>query len=124
MILKSDAKFCFKNGKNLANFDPDYSKASKMCTLINSYCAKYSMFDLKKYRGVIFHDTEECCKIWRENDLWFEKWPKEFGTFLPEHSKVSKVGVWWDRFVQSRKFMSLKFREELCVTTMKNDTKI
>ena len=38
----------------------------------------------------------------------------------PEHSKVSKL----DPFVQSRKCMTLKFTEELCVMTMKNDTKI
>ena len=25
----------------------------------NEKCAKYLMFDQKKYRGVIFHDTEE-----------------------------------------------------------------
>ena len=25
----------------------------------NENCAKYLMFDLKKYRGVIFHDNEE-----------------------------------------------------------------
>ena len=25
----------------------------------NEKCAKYLMFDLKEYRGVIFHDTEE-----------------------------------------------------------------
>ena len=24
-----------------------------------SYCAKYLKFDLKRYRGVIFHDTED-----------------------------------------------------------------
>ena len=27
------------------------------------------MFDQKKYRGVIFHDTEGWCKIWRKTDL-------------------------------------------------------
>ena len=32
------------------------------------------MFELKKYRGVIFHDTEEWCKIWQKTDFWFEKW--------------------------------------------------
>ena len=26
---------------------------------ITKYITKYIMFDLKKYRGVIFHDTEE-----------------------------------------------------------------
>ena len=39
----------------------------------------------------------------------------------PEHSKVSKLELWWDPFVQSRKWMSLKFTEKLCVTTMKNN---
>ena len=58
MTLKIDAKFeeklirCFKNDKNLVNF-------GKICTFIGSCCAKYLMFDLKKYKGVIFHDTEE-----------------------------------------------------------------
>ena len=47
MTLKSDAKFeeklicCFKNDKNLVNFDPSTQKVSKICTLIGSYCAKY-----------------------------------------------------------------------------------
>ena len=29
----------------------------------NEKCAKYLMFDLKKYRGIIFHDTQGRCKI-------------------------------------------------------------
>ena len=35
-----------------------------------------------------------------------------------------KLGLSWDLSVQSAKCMSLKFTEELCVMTMKNDTKI
>ena len=68
MILKSDAKFeeklifCFKNGKNLVNIDPS-TQVSKICTVICSFCAKYITFDPKKYRGVIFNDTKESCKI-------------------------------------------------------------
>ena len=96
----------------------------KHCTLIGSYFAKYLMFDRKKYRGVIFQDTEQWCKIWRKINLWFGKWHEEFGKFSPEHWKVSKLGLSWDLFVQSRKCMSLKFTEELCVMTMKNDTEI
>ena len=57
----------------------------------NEKCAKCLMFDLKKYRGVIFHDTEGWCKIWRKTDLWFGKWHKEYGKFLPEQFKVSKL---------------------------------
>ena len=84
--------------------------------------SKYFMFDLKKYRGVTFHGTKECFKIWRKTDLLFEKWQK-FGTFSLEHLKVSKLGLWWDPFVQSRKAMPLKFTEELCVITMKSNAK-
>ena len=57
MTLKTDAKYeeklicCFKNDKNLVSFDPSIFSSS--------YCTKYVKFDLKKYRGVIFHDTEE-----------------------------------------------------------------
>ena len=54
---------------------------------------KYKMFELKKYRWVIFHDTEEWCKIWRKSDLGFEKWYEKFGKLSPEHLKVSKLGL-------------------------------
>ena len=56
MTLKIDEKFeeklvcCFKN---------ESLESLKMCTFIGSYCAKHLTFDLKKYRRVIFHDTEE-----------------------------------------------------------------
>ena len=68
MILKSDAKFeekliChFKNDKNLINFDPSI-QVSKIWTVICPFCAKYITFDRKTYRGVIFNDTEDSCKI-------------------------------------------------------------
>ena len=114
---------CFKNDKNLVKFDPSTCKVSKICTWICSYCANYSMFYVKKYRGVIFHDTEGWCKVWRKTDLWFGKWHEEYGKFSPEHLKVSKLGFWWDPLIQSRKSMSLKSTEELCVMTMKNDAK-
>ena len=35
-----------------------------------------------------------------------------------------KMELSWDLFVKYRKCMSLKFMEESCVMTMKNDTKI
>ena len=35
----------------------------EISTLIDSFRAKYIIFDLKKYRGRVFHDTEEWCKI-------------------------------------------------------------
>ena len=90
---------------------------------MDSFWPTYIMFELRKYRGVIIHDTEEWCKVWRKIDLSFEKWHEEFGKFSPVHLKMSKLGLWWCPFVQNRKCMSLKFTEELCVMTMKNDAK-
>ena len=101
-----------------------WPKHSKKIVLIDSLWPKYTMFELQKYRRVIFHDTEELCKFWRKADLLFEKWYEKFGTFSPEHSKVSKLRLWWDPFVQSRKGMTLKFTEELCVMAMKNNAKL
>ena len=77
----------------------------------------------KKVHETYVDSTEYWCNIWRKTDFCFQKWHKEFGKFSPEHLKVSKLEVWWDPFIQSRKFMSLKFTGEFCVMTMKNDTK-
>ena len=87
------------------------------------FCAKYITFDLKKYRGVTFHDTREWCKIWRKTDLRFGKSHEKFGKLSPEHLKVSKLELLFGLFVQSMKCMGLKFTGELCVMKMENDAK-
>ena len=71
------------------------------------------MFELTKYRGVLFDGTEDWCKMWRQTDYYFQKWHEEFGKFSLEDPKVSELGLWWDSFIQSRKCMSLKFTGEL-----------
>ena len=65
MTLKSDAKFkgqltCgFKYDMiNFMNFYPTTQK-SKNLSLMGYFCPKYMKFELQKYRGVIFHDTEQ-----------------------------------------------------------------
>ena len=78
---------------------------------------------IKKVRKSYLSWHWRVTQIWRKTDLWFGKWHDGFGKFSPEHSKVSELGLWWDPFVQSRKCTSLKFTEELCVMTIKNDTK-
>ena len=55
--------------------------------------------------------------------MWFEKGLEKFGRFSPGHLKMSKLGLLWDPFVQSGKGMILKFAEELCVTTTRNNAK-
>ena len=70
MTLKSDAKFeekltcSFKyDMRNLVNFNPTTQK-SKIFTSMRYFCPKYMRFELKKYRGVIFHNTEQWYNIW------------------------------------------------------------
>ena len=79
MTLKSDAKFKEKltcgfkyDMRNLVNFHPTTQK-SKNFTSMGYFCPKYMRFELKKYRGVIFHDTEQWCKIWINPDLVVSK---------------------------------------------------
>ena len=50
-------------------------------------------------------------QIWRKADLWVGKLQEEYGKFSPEHLKVSKLELWWDPLIQSRKSMSLKSTE-------------
>ena len=73
--------------KEFDKFWPEHSKVSKIFTLMGSFWAKYVLFELKKYREVIFHDIEEWCKIWRKTDLLLGKLHEEFCNFSPEHSK-------------------------------------
>ena len=96
------------NSYNFYNRSPSKCKISdfwlltkfhQICTLIGSFCWKYIKFQLKKYRGVMSHDTEEWCKIWRKTDLLFKKW-QEFGEFWSEHSSLQKLHCDLYLFVQ------------------------
>ena len=53
----------------------------KICPLMCYFCQKYIMFEPKKYRGVMCHNTKKWCKFWGGTDLCFEKWHEEFGKF-------------------------------------------
>ena len=48
---------------------------------------------MKKYRGDMFHDNEEWCKVWRKTDSSFQKWHEEFCAFSPSYSKVQQFCV-------------------------------
>ena len=85
MKLKRDTKFgeestCRFNIdiRNLTNFDLNTQKSQKIFILMGFFCAKYILLELKKYKGVTFHGTEEGYKIWREIDLLVQNWCKEF----------------------------------------------
>ena len=72
MILKSGAQFkektifWFKNDKTLLDFDPSSKKSKKFALWLIPFVKSMTTSDLKKYRGVKFHDTEESSKISRK----------------------------------------------------------
>ena len=80
--------FSFQNWhKEFDKVWPECSKVSKIFTLMGSFVAKYILFELKQYRGVIFHETEEGYIIWRRINSSFQNWHKEFDKFDPRTRK-------------------------------------
>ena len=59
--------------KQFEKFWPEHLKISKICTLVGSFWSKYKMFQLKKYRAVIFDGTQDWYQVWRKTDLCFRK---------------------------------------------------
>ena len=118
MKLKRDTKFgeestChFKIGiRNLTKFDPSTRKSKKNLILMGSFWAKCILLELKKYRGVILHETEEGYKLWRGIDSSFQNWHKEFDKILTGALKslkkihfnellLNKVYIVWAEKVQ------------------------
>ena len=96
---------------------PEHLKVSKIFILMCSFWAKYILFELKKYRGVIFHETEEGYKIWRGIDLLFQNWQKEFDKFWPECSNVSKIftlmSSFWSKYIlfELKRYRGVIFHE-------------
>ena len=85
----------------------------KLCTLMGCFWPKCIILELKHYRGVMFDGFEYWCKICKKTYLCFQKWHEQFRKFSPGQARNSKN---WD-------FMSLELTGELCVMTMKKDTK-
>ena len=110
--------FSFQNSHEEFNeFWPKHLKVSKIFILMCSFWPKYILFELKKYRGIIFHETEERYKVWRGIDLCFQNWHKEFDEIWPEHSKVSNIftlmGSFWAKYIlfELKKYRGVTFHE-------------
>ena len=125
MTMKNDAKFeeevsChFKTEtRNLNKFWSEHLKVSKIFILMCSVWAKYIFFELKKYRGVIFYETEEGYRICKGIDLSFQNWQKEFDKCWPGHLKVPNIFTWigffWAKYIL---FELKKYREVISLET-------
>ena len=123
MKLKSDAKFekkltCgLENG--LENF-PRALESFKIGTLMGSLNPKWKTYELKIHKGVMCHDNQEWCKVWRGIDLSFQNCHEEFKRILIQaleslkkfHFNVlllSKVYIVWAKKVQ-RSYLSWNWR--------------
>ena len=75
----------------------------KIGILIGSFNPKLKKYELKIHRGVICHDNEEWCKIWRGIDLSVQNWHEEFDKFWPKHLKISKLFIlmcsFWAKYI-------------------------
>ena len=77
--------------EEFAKFWPEHLKVSKSFILIWPFWAKYMLFELKKCRWVIFHDTEKGYNIWREIDLRFKIDIRNLKTFDLSTQKSQKL---------------------------------
>ena len=108
----------FQNGhEEFDEFWPGHSKTPKLALLMGFFWTKL-FWVRKKLQGSFawWH--------WKLMQHLKENWLEEFSKFSPEH--VWKSKNWnFDGILLSkrRKFMSWKFTGEICVITMKNDTK-
>ena len=113
-MIKSDVKFEEKltldsknDIKNLMNFNASSGRSenSHFHVLVLS---KNITIDPKMYRGVMCHNTEEWCKIWKVTDLYFKKWHEEFSEFWHNTWKFQNLHFKWAFFDQSISCFHLK----------------
>ena len=107
----------FQKWQEFSEVWPEHLQVSKTCTFICSCCAKYLMFDLKRYRGWELSLTalkgyakfEEKLTCGLENDMRnMADFHQEFNKFWPEHSKVSKIFTLMGFFRAKYIFFELK----------------
>ena len=72
--------------RNLTNFDSS-KWVSESYSLMGCFWPNYIMFELKKYRGVIFHDTRQWCKISRKMNGGLENGMRNLAKFYQNTRK-------------------------------------
>ena len=95
-------------------FWPEHSKVSKIFTLRCSFWPNYIFFELKKYRGVTFHETEEGFKIWREIEFSFQNWHKKLNKVWCESLKNFLFNAsFWAKYIlfELKRYSGVIFHE-------------
>ena len=94
--------------KEFDEFWRKHSKVSKSCTFIGTFWAKYILLELKWYIWVIFHDTEEWCKIWKKNRLVVWKMVWGIWQIFTRALESLKIGTLMGSFYPKQKMYELK----------------
>ena len=63
----------------------------KIRTLMTSFYLKSKIYELKIYRGVIFHDNKEWCKVSRAINLSVQNWHEGFDELWRKLMKISRI---------------------------------
>ena len=114
--------FCFKNDKNLVNFDLGTQDSRNshfdwflLCKVYNVWPKKVQ----KSYLSWNWHVMQKLKKNW--SVVW--KMTRRIWQIFNGALDDLKIGPWWEPLIQSRICMSLKFTVDSCVMTIKNDAK-
>ena len=128
MTLNIDAKFeeklicCFKKRRISWNLTRALKSMKNLHFHLFLVCKVFNVWPKKVQRSYISWHWGLMQNL-KKNWLMVWKWHEESGKFSLEHLIVSKLGLWLDHLIQSRKNISLRFTVEFCVITMKNDAK-
>ena len=86
----------------------------KICTFMYYFCRKYIMLEPKKYKGVMCHNINKWCKIWKETGLYFEKKDEDLVNFDPAFKSLTictLMGSFWPKNIM---FELKKYEEVMC----------
>ena len=90
----------------------------KICILRGPFCPKHIKFQMKRYRSVTSHDTEEWCNVWKKTDSWFQKW---HGNLVNLNASSGKSeNLYFDKLLSSKVYYvwaKKKYRRVMCHNT-------
>ena len=84
---------CRFKHEEFCGFSLNHHQKSRNFTSIGLFCPQYMSFERKIYRGLIFHETEQWCKIWINPDpvvskmAWGVGWTfiRALGSYCQKH---------------------------------------
>ena len=101
--------------KEFDEFSLENSKISKIYTLMSCFWTNYIVFELKKYKEVVFDCTQDWYKVWGKTGLWFQKLTWEISQIFTRRLESLQIGTLMTYFYLKLKMYELKiYRKVLC----------